>query len=66
MFLTLYLGFSIYFCGSPEYRTYKTFFHRCGFFLVAMTSQRLMYYTPWCFTDAGLIACGLAYEKTDT
>jgi len=65
MFLTLYLGFSIYFCGSLEYRTYKTFLHRCGFFLVAMTSQRFMYYTPWCFTDAGLIACGLAYGETD-
>lgn len=53
---------SIYFCGTPEYVTYKTFFHRVLFYMLAMTSQRFMYYSPWCFSDASMIACGLAFE----
>lgn len=24
-----------------------------------------MYYSPWCFSDAAMIACGLAYNGTE-
>mmetsp|Transcript_30249 Transcript_30249/g.46265 ORF Transcript_30249/g.46265 Transcript_30249/m.46265 type:complete len:217 (-) Transcript_30249:30-680(-) len=27
-----------------------------------MTGQRMMYYVPWCFTEAACIACGLGYN----
>jgi lysophospholipid acyltransferase len=31
------LGFSIYFCGTDEFVTYKTFLHRVAFYYIAMT-----------------------------
>lgn len=30
-----------------------------------MTSQRFLYYVPWCITDASVIACGLGYNGKD-
>lgn len=29
-----------------------------------MTGQRFMYYTPFCFSDSSLIACGISYNGT--
>jgi len=63
--VTVYFGYSVYFCGKPEYIHYKTFFHRVFFYILAMTSQRFMYYTPWCYSDSALIACGLAFNKVE-
>lgn len=30
-----------------------------------MSNQRYLYYTPWCITDASMIACGLGYNGID-
>lgn len=60
------LNIDIYWAGSKEFVTYKTFFHRVGFSWIAMTAQRFMYYSPWCFSDAAMIACGLSYNGTET
>ena len=55
-------GFSVYYCGTKEFVDYKTFPHRVGYYYLAMTGQRFMYYTPWALTDAAVIACGLGYR----
>jgi len=63
--LVVYFGYSVYFCGKPEFEHHKTLLYRLFFMSMAMTSQRFMYYTPWCFSDSSLIACGLAYNKVE-
>ena len=55
-------GLNIYFCGSKEFVNYKNWFWRVGFYWLAMTGQRFMYYSVWCLSDAALIACGIAYN----
>ena len=30
-----------------------------------MTNQRIFYYSGWCITDGGIIACGLGYNGKD-
>lgn len=59
------LGVDVYFCGRPEFITYKSIWWRLGYYMVAMTFQRFMYYTPWCISDAAVIACGLGYNGTN-
>ena len=58
------LGIDTYFCGSKEYTEYGNWFSRVGYYYVANTSQRLMYYSPMLFNDAATVACGLAYSGT--
>lgn len=57
-------GFTVSFCGTKEYITYKNFPARVAYYYIAMTSQRFMYYVPWKLTDAATVASGLAYSKT--
>lgn len=61
----LFFGFNMYYCGDPEFLSYKTIWHRIAYFWCAMTIQRFMYYSPWCLSDAAMISCGLAYNGTD-
>lgn len=35
------------------------------YYYMAMTAQKFLYYTPWCVTDGGMIACGLGYNGYD-
>jgi hypothetical protein len=35
------------------------------YYYIAMTSQRFLYYTPWCLTDSAMIACGISYDGED-
>jgi len=56
------LGISVYFAGTQEFINYKSFFHRFVFYYIGMSGQRMMYYAPWCFTEAACIACGLSYN----
>jgi lysophospholipid acyltransferase len=58
-------GFSIYFCGSPEYAEYGNFFTRVAFYFIGMTGQKAMYYIPWLLNDAASKASGLAYSGTE-
>lgn len=57
-------GYSVYFCGSKEFITHGNFFTRVVYYFIAMSSQRLMYYSPWLLNDSGSIASGLGYTKT--
>ena len=57
-------GFSVFYCGKPEFLQYKTVWHRIAYYNLAMTGQRFMYYIPWLVNDAGSIASGLAYNGT--
>jgi hypothetical protein len=59
--VTVVLGFSVYRCGTKEYLSYG-FFYKVLCFHLGMTSQRFMYYSAWCLSDAAMIACGLAYS----
>ena len=63
----MYLGFTVYYCGTKEYAYGHNFLYRVFYYYVAMTGQRMMYYVPWCFTDAACIACGISYggQKKD-
>lgn len=61
----LVLQVPIQWCGTKEFSDYKTIFHRLGYYNLAMTGQRFMYYSPWCLSDAALIGCGLAYAGTE-
>lgn len=63
--ISIGLGVDIYWAGSKEFLTYKTILHRIGFSWIAMTGQKFMYYSPWCLSDASMIACGLAYNGTE-
>jgi len=56
------LGFSVYFCGTPEYIKSGNWGWRFIYYNMAMTGQRFMYYTPWCINDAAMISCGMAYN----
>ena len=58
-------GFDIYFCGSTEFLTYKTWVERVGYSYIAMWSQRFMYYTPWMLVNGGIISCGLGFNGVD-
>lgn len=62
IFIVLVLGYSVYFCGSQEYIKYGNLFSRTIYYFIAMSGQRFMYYTPWCFSDASIIACGIAWD----
>lgn len=57
-------GFSVYFCGTKEFITYKTFLMRVGYYFIAMFGQRMMYYVPWKFNDAASVSSGISYSKT--
>lgn len=60
---TEFLGFSIHFCGTKEYVTSGSLPYRIFYYFMAMTGQRFFYYSPWSFSDAGVIACGIAYNQ---
>ena len=36
--LSVFYGLSIHFCGTQEFRTWKTIWHRIGYYFAAMTS----------------------------
>jgi len=55
---------SVYFAGTPEFANYGNWFTKFIFYYIGMTGQRLMYYTPWCLTEAACIACGISYNGT--
>ena len=57
------LGYSVYYCGSKDYLKSGGLFSRYVYYFIAMTGQRFMYYTPWCFCDASVIACGISWDQ---
>ena len=56
------LGFKVSFCGTEDYLTSGSLAYRIFYYFMAMTGQRFMYYTGWCISDAGCIACGISYQ----
>lgn len=62
LFIVLGLDYRLGFMQTEEFVTYKTLFHRTIYFYMAMTGGQFMYYSPWCISDAAMIACGLAYS----
>ena len=61
----LVFKFNVFWCGKPEFVNYGNWFTRVGYYCMAMTGQRFMYYVPWFLNDAGSIACGLSYNGKD-
>jgi len=61
----MFAGIDVYFTGTKEFLTYKNIFMRIAYGFFAMTSQKMMYYIPWCMIDASSRACGLSYNGTD-
>ena len=59
------LGFSPRKCKSKEIYEKYSFIYKVIFYNVAMTGQRFMYYTPFCFSDANMIACGISYNGSN-
>mmetsp|Transcript_11453 Transcript_11453/g.19371 ORF Transcript_11453/g.19371 Transcript_11453/m.19371 type:complete len:248 (-) Transcript_11453:49-792(-) len=55
-------GFEMSFCGSEEFVTYRSLPFRLFYYYMCMTAMKMMYYVPWCITDAACIACGLSYN----
>lgn len=66
LFFVVALGFKTSFCGTAEYKTSGSLAYRIFYYFMAMTGQRFMYYTGWCMSDAGCIACGISYQDTNT
>ena len=62
LFIVVVLGMPVEWVGEKEFVTYKTIFHRILYYNVSMYGMRLMYYSPWCLSDASMIGCGLAYD----
>ena len=60
------LGFKTSFCGTEEYQTSGNLPYRIFYYFMAMTGQRFMYYTGWCMSDAGCIACGISYQDLNS
>ena len=60
------LGFKTSFCGTEEYQTSGNLPYRILYYFMAMTGQRFMYYTGWCMSDAGCIACGISYQDLNS
>jgi hypothetical protein len=52
------------FCGTPEYAAMK-FISKVAYYFLAMSNQRLQYYSAWAITDATVIASGLGYNGKD-
>jgi len=52
------------FCGTEEFATHS-FLFKVGYYFLAMTSQRFLYYSGWCITDGAVIASGLGYSGKD-
>lgn len=47
---------------TPEFKDWKTIWHRMAYYSLCMAGLRLMYYSGWCINDGALIGCGLAYS----
>jgi len=62
--VVMYFNINVYFVGTPEYMQSGNLLYRLFYQFVAMTGQRFMYYVGFCFSDAAIIACGLAYSGT--
>ena len=52
----------MYFAGTKEWLTYKTFWHRFVWYNVAMTGQRWMYFSMFSLQEAGLIGSGIGWN----
>ena len=58
------LGFDMKLCGMKDFLTYRNFWWRNIFFIIAIFGQRFVAYAVWCFSDAAMIACGVSYNGT--
>jgi len=57
----LIAGFDADYCATEEFAK-GPFVSNVWFYVVAMQARKFMFFIPWCFTDAALIACGLAFK----
>jgi hypothetical protein len=63
--IVILLGFSTSLAGEVEFAKVGGWAYRMLYIYIAAIGARFFYYTPFCFSDASFIACGLAYNGAD-